>query len=269
MEIWQAIILGIVQGVTEFLPISSTGHLVVMQRVFGMEEPKLTFDVIVHVGSLVSIFVFFWKDIWALVKNPFCKFTGLLMVASLPVVIAGFALQDVIATDMRASWIVAGSFVITGFLLLIADYFIARLGESRPAKTDADITYLDALIIGVMQAFALMPAISRSGVTLTGALGRGLDRKAATRFVFFMAIITIAGAGALEAIGLIRDPGAVEAIGFAPLAVGFVLSAVVGYASIGLLLRLISSAKLRYFSYYVWGLAALIFVDMIFFNRFF
>ncbi|MCL2204181.1 MAG: undecaprenyl-diphosphate phosphatase [Defluviitaleaceae bacterium] len=269
MDVWQAILLGIAQGVTEFLPISSTGHLVVMQRVFGMEEPKLTFDIAVHVGSLVSIFFFFWKDIWALLKKPFCKMTGLLLVASVPVVVAGFLLRGVIAHELRASWLIAASFIITGLLLVAADYFANRQGLSERPKTDRDITFLDAFIIGLMQALSLLPAVSRSGATLAGALGRGLNRESATRFIFFMAIIAIAGAGALESVELVRDPSAIENIGAVPLVVGLLVSAGVGYLAIGLLLRLLKAAKLRYFSYYVWALAAFILLDMLVFNLFF
>jgi undecaprenyl-diphosphatase len=240
-----------------------------MQRVFGMEEPKLTFDIVVHVGSLVSIFVYFWKDIWAMVKNPFTKMTGLLIVASVPAVIAGFLLRDVIGNQFRASWIVAATFIVTGVLLVAADYFTTRQGKTERPKTDRDITFLDALIIGCMQALALLPAVSRSGATLTGALGRGLNRETATRFIFFMAIIAIAGAGVLEAVDLVRDPSAVEHIGIAPLLIGFAVSAGVGYLAIGLLLKLLKAAKLRYFSYYVWALAAFILLDIFVFNLFF
>jgi len=269
VEIWQAIVLGIIQGITEFLPISSTGHLVVFNNVFGIEEPMMVFYIVVHVGSLVAIFVYFWKDIWALLKNPFCKMTGLLIVASVPIVIVGFLLEDIIAAELHATWIVIASFIITGFLLITADYFIKNLGNKGQPKEDRDITYLDALIIGIMQAFAILPAISRSGITLTGAVGRGLNRQTAMRFIFFMAIISIAGAGALQTLSIVRDPSSVEQIGLAPLAIGFVISAIISYASIGLLMKLVQSAKLRYFSYYVWVLAALITLDVIFFNRFF
>ena len=269
MSVWQAIFLGIVQGVTEFLPISSSGHLVVLQRVMGMEEPKLTFDIIVHVGTLVSILVFFWKDIWALMKNPFTKMTGLLVVATLPVVISGFFLRDVVENQLRTPWLLALAFIITGILMVTADYLTKRPGRPSPGKSDRDITYLDALIVGVMQAMALPPGISRSGTTLTAALGRGLRRETATRFIFFMALIAIAGAGALEASDLVRgNTEAIEYIGFLPLAAGFVFSALVGYLSIGLLLKLLKVAKLKYFSYYVWALAGFILLDAAVLNIF-
>jgi undecaprenyl-diphosphatase len=269
MNIWQAVILGIVQGITEFLPVSSSGHLVVLQRVFGMEEPALTFDIVVHLGSLVSIFAFFWKDIWALLKNPFTKMTALLIMATVPVVVAGFFLRDAVEHELRSPWILALSFAVTGVLLAAADYFASGRGRKGRPKADRDITFTDALIIGCMQALALPPGISRSGTTLTGALGRGLNRETATRFIFFMAIIAIAGAGAMEASELVLGNASVSRIGAVPLLTGFAVSAAVGYMAIRLLLKLLKASKLRYFSYYVWALAALILLDTAVTNLFF
>ncbi|MCL2500117.1 MAG: undecaprenyl-diphosphate phosphatase [Defluviitaleaceae bacterium] len=272
MSVWQAILLGIVQGITEFLPVSSSGHLVVLQRVFGMDEPALTFDIVVHLGSLVSIFVFFWKDIWALIKRPFSRMTGLLIVATVPVVITGFFARDFVENQLRSPWVLAVAFTVTGFLLVAADYFTnngKRDGINVRKRVDRDITFADAAIIGCMQALAVPPGISRSGATLAGALGRGFNREIATRFIFFMAIIAIAGAGALEASELVRGNVTVDAVGFAPLMVGFLVSAAVGYLAISLLLKLLKAAKLRYFSFYVWALAIFILLDMAVLNLFF
>ena len=264
MSIIQAIILGIVQGITEFLPISSSGHLVVLQRVFGIEYPALTFDIVVHLGTLVSILVVFWKDVWVLIKNPFSKMTGLLIAASVPVVIAGFLLRDAIEGDFFRGGLWLGiAFIITGILLQFSDKFTS--GD----KGDKDITFVDAIIVGCMQAMALPPGISRSGTTITGALFRGVNRESATRFSFMLAIIAIAGSGVLEVFRLMTGDAPAMAIGAAPMVVGFAASAVVGFLSIGLLLKLIKACKLRYFSYYVWGLALLILVDHFVIRHFF
>jgi len=261
MTIFEAIILGIVQGIAEFLPISSSGHLVVLQRVFGMEEPKLTFDIVLHLGTLLAIVVVFWGDIFALIKNPFSKMTGLLIVGTIPVVIAGFLFRDVIENYLRGGIWLAAAFTVTGFLLVTADKF------TKPTKGEKDITYMDALFVGCLQALALPPGISRSGTTLTGAFARGISREAATKFSFMLALIAIAGAGTLEAFLLFtREPAEAFAVGLAPTIIGFIVSAVVGYASIKLLLRLIKACKLRYFSYYVWALAALILLDYLLIN---
>ena len=253
----QAILLGIVQGIAEFLPISSSGHLVLLQRIFGIEYPALTFDIVVHLGTLCSILAVFWKDVWALVKNPFSKMTGLLIVASLPVVVAGLFLRDAVEGFLRGGLWLAVAFTITGVLLQISDRFTS--GE----KSDKDITYLDALIVGCMQAMALPPGISRSGTTITGALMRGINREAATRFSFMLAIIAIAGSGALEAFRIATGEASLGAIGVMPMAAGFITSALVGFLSIGLLLKLIKACKLRYFSFYVWALALFILIDYV------
>ncbi|MCL2388311.1 MAG: undecaprenyl-diphosphate phosphatase [Defluviitaleaceae bacterium] len=278
MSIFQAIILGIVQGIAEFLPISSSGHLIVMQRVFGMQEPALTFDIVVHLGTLVAILIVFWSDVLALIKNPFSKMTGLLIVATLPAVIAGLLFRDLIENYLRSGIWLAAAFTVTGFLLVAADRF------TKGVKEEKDISYVDALIIGCLQALALPPGISRSGTTITGALSRGINREAAAKFSFMMAIIAIAGAGTLEVFRLITRSDNIcdtyetygicctlsePAVGIGAMIFGFLAAAIVGYLSIKLLLKLIKACNLRYFSYYVWVLAALILLDYIVFNLFF
>ena len=266
MNIWQAIILGIVQGVAEFLPISSSGHLVILHTVFGvdMEDPAFfTFDIVVHLGSLLAIVLVFWNDIWALIKKPFSKMTGLLIVGSIPVVVAALLFGNIIETYLRTGVWLAAAFIVTGFLLLFADRFTAGKKEER------DITYVDALIVGCMQALALPPGISRSGTTITGALSRGINRETAARFSFMLAIIAIAGAGAREGLRVFTGGTSTATVTAAPMIIGFVTSLVVGYFSIKLLLELIKRCKLRYFSYYVWGLAGLILLDLVIVNQFF
>jgi len=259
----EAIILGIVQGIAEFLPISSSGHLIVLQRVFGMEEPALTFDIVVHVGSLLAIVIVFWRDIWALIKNPFQKMTGLLIVGTIPVVVAGFFLRNAIENYFRTGIWLAAAFTVTGFILLLADKF------KKLPKEEKDITYMDALIVGFFQALALPPGITRSGTTIMGGLSRGINREAAAKFSFMLAIIAIAGAGTLELIQVLRGEVPSGNVGFTQMAIGFIASFVVGYFSIRLLLKLIKACKLKYFSYYVWVLAALILLDTWIINRFF
>jgi len=264
MSILQAVILGIIQGIAEFLPISSSGHLVVMREVFGLDGEMLTFDIFVHVGSLAAILVVFWRDVWKLIKNPFSKMTGLLIVGTLPVVFVGFFLRGIVEGELFSSGIwLAAAFTVTGALLMMADKF------KEPRKEERDITYLDALIVGCMQALALPPGISRSGMTITGALSRGIKRDVAAHFSFMLAIIAIAGVGFVEALELATGRVTIENIGVAPIIFGAVASALVGYLSIHLLLKLIKACKLRYFSYYVWALAGLILLDYWLINRFF
>jgi len=264
MSILQAIILGIIQGITEFLPISSSGHLIILHQLFGIDKGAFTFDIVVHLGTLIAIIIYFRADIWAILKNPFSKITGLLIVGTIPVVIAGFFLRGVMDNFRTGIWL-AAAFTLTGVLLLMAD----RISFGQ--KEERDITWLDALIIGCFQAMAIPPGISRSGTTITGGLIRGLNRETAARFSFLLAIIAIAGATVLEHMSeFVQGDGAnIAAIGVGATIAGFITATVVGYFSIGLLLKLIKACKLRYFSYYLWGLAVLIFVDWMIFNRFF
>ena len=271
MTTLQALILGIVQGVAEFLPISSSGHLIVLQRVFGIEEPHVTFDIFLHVGSLVAIVIVFWKDILEILKNPFGKMTWLLIVGSLPAVVVGFIMYTggILENNFRSGLWLACAFTVTGFFLLLADKI------TDTPKQEREITYMDALIVGFFQALALPPGISRSGTTIFAGLSRGINRAAAAKFSFMLAIIAIAGAGLLDLIASLRGSGYNERfadasyIGPVPMIVGFVASMVVGYLSIRLLLELIKKCRLKYFSFYVWGLAALILVDYFIVNRFF
>lgn len=271
MTTLQALILGIVQGVAEFLPISSSGHLIVLQRVFGIEEPHVTFDIFLHVGSLVAIVIVFWKDILEIFKNPFSKMTGLLIVGSIPAVVAGLVMYTggILENNFRSGLWLACAFIITGVFLVLADK------TTNTTKEERDITYVDALVVGCFQALALPPGISRSGTTIMGGLSRGINRAAAAKFSFMLAVIAIAGAGLLDLVASLRDSGYEERfadasyIGAVPMIVGFVASLVVGYVSIRLLLELIRKCKLKYFSFYVWGLAALVLVDYFVVNRFF
>ena len=266
MTVLQALILGVVQGVAEFLPISSSGHLIVLQRVFGIQEPKMTFDIVAHIGSLTAVIFVFRRDIAALIKKPFQKMTGLLIVGTLPAVAAGFLLKDVIESTFRQGLPLAAAFALTGLMLWAADYIKPAGGVY---KKENDITYLDALVVGGMQAVGIPPGVSRSGATIAGGLLRGLDRETAARFSFLLSIIAITGAGVLQAADIARDNTAVTAADAAPMLVGFFASALVGYLAIRLLLNLIKACRLRYFAYYTLTLAVCIAADTLFTRYFF
>jgi len=264
MSILEALILGIVQGISEFLPVSSSGHLTLLQRVFGLDEEMLTFDIFVHVGSLVAILVVFWRDVWELIKKPICKMNGLLIVGTIPAVIAGLFLRNIMRGGIFDSGIwLAAAFTLTGVVLFLTDKF------KEPTKEERDLTWKDALFVGCAQALALPPGISRSGMTIAGALSRGIKRDVAANFSFMLAIISIGGVGVVEALELATGRVTIENIGALPLIFGAVAAALVGYLSIHLLLKLIKACKLRYFSYYVWGLAGLILLDLLLVGLFF
>ena len=262
MTIWQAVILGVVQGIAEFIPISSSGHLVVLQHVFGIDEPGMTFDIIVHIGSLCAVFAVFWQDILKLIRNPFQKMTLMLILGTLPAVVVGFTIRQHMHIFNQAL-ILAAAFVFTGVLLLIAD------NVKHANKTMKEMTALDALVVGCMQAVALVPGISRSGATITGALVSGVNRETAARFSFLLSIIAILGAGSLEALDVLQSYEGVYRGDIPAFMIGFVMSALAGYFAIRLLLELIKKCQLKYFSYYVFVLAALILADRFIFGLFF
>ena len=261
MEIYQAIILGIVQGVAEFLPISSSGHLLILQTLFDIREPGVKFEIVVHLGSLCAVIAVFWRDIIELILDPFQKYVRLLIIGTIPAVIVGFLFRDYIDEIFSQALYLALAFIFTGVLLILADNI------TRVYKRERDITYFDALLVGCMQAVALPPGISRSGATITGGLVVGMRREVAARFSFMLSIIIITAAGTLEAFELREANFQIDDI--AHLMVGFFAAAITGYISIRLLLRLITKAKLKYFSLYLFILAALILADGFWFNFFF
>ena len=265
MTIWQAVVLGIVQGIAEFLPISSSGHLVVLQRVFGIDLPGMTFDIIVHIGSLFAVFAVFWRDILFLIKNPFQKMTVMLVVGSIPAAITGFLFKSDIERIFNQGFYLAAAFILTGMLLLAAD----SIPKTHTCKAEKDITILDALIVGCMQAVALPPGISRSGATITGGLLSGLNRETAARFSFLLSIIVIGGAGLLEAWEVYQSPEIIYSGDIIPFIAGFVAAAAAGYLAIRLLLELIKKCKLKYFSYYLFILATWLMIDRFVLNWFF
>ncbi len=263
MTVIQALILGIIQGLAEFLPISSSGHLVLLQRIFGIDEGTLTFDVILHIGTLIPVFIVFKDEIIGLIKKPFQRLTLLLIVGTLPAVIAALFFGDIIEKLFEGGLFLAVGFFITGVFLLYAD----RAGSTK--KREEHMSVFDALIIGLMQALAICPAISRSGSTITGALLRNVERETAARFSFLLSIPAIAGALVLQIKKLVTGEVTASSIDIIPTVVGFAAAAVCGYFAIRFMLKLIKDCKLKYFSYYVFILCGLILLDNILFKMFF
>jgi len=260
MSLLEAIILGIVQGLTEFIPVSSSGHLALGHMLFGLEEEGLLFTIVVHVGTLVPVLIVFRKDIWALIKRPFQKMTFMLIVATIPAVIVGLLFEDRVEQAFTTMQFLVAGFLITGTVLIISD----RLRKAT--KTADEITWLDAALIGIAQAVAIFPGISRSGSTITASLSRGINREDAAKFVFLMSIPIILGATVLQIIHVARGNVAAYEIDFAVLGAGFVSAALSGYLAVNFLLAAIKKAKLRYFAYYVLVLAKVLIFGMIVLN---
>lgn len=265
--ILQALLLGIVQGLTEFLPISSSGHLIVLPALLGWRDPfisSLPFAVMLHVGTLLALLVYFRADWLRLVPaglallrdrstagDPDRRLALLLAVTIVPAALVGVVFNEVIEREVRAVGLVALMFVIGGAILWLAD----RWG--RRDRTMADLTVRDALLIGVAQAAALVPGISRAGISISAGLFLGLDRAGAARFSFLMAAPIVAGAGLFEARRLFGGDGA---LGSQPaaLAVGMVAAFVAGLLAIHVLLRFLRTNSTLPFVLYRVGLALVV-----------
>jgi undecaprenyl-diphosphatase len=267
----QALVMGIVQGLTEFLPISSSGHLIIVPTVLGWTDPfieSLQFSVMLHMGTLLALLVYFWRDWLALVPagvaairdrstagDPDRRTALFIVVATIPAAIVGFLFNDYIEQNVRQAGLVAVMLVIGAAILWLADRWgpkllrVEGLGAGR------------AFGIGVAQAFALIPGISRSGISIAAGLFAGLDRESAARFSFLMAAPVIAGAGIFEARKMVA--AGVPNGDLVPLVVGFVAAAVSGFLAIAFLLRYLRTNTMAIFVAYRLVLAALVFVYLL------
>ncbi len=260
MSLWEATILGIVQGLTEFLPVSSSAHLVLVPWVLGWRDPGLTFDVTVHLGTLLALLLYFGRDLAHLARRLLVgapdgrRLLSALIVGTLPGAAAGYFAKGFFETLFaRPDWV--GVFLLgTAVLLAVAE----RAG--RRSRSLATLGAPEALCIGVAQAVAIAPGISRSGSTIAVGLLLGFTREAAARFSFLLAIPIILGAGAYQFLGL-RHAGVVS-IAWGPLLVGFFAAFAAGYAAIGGLLRYLRTRSLYPFAFYCLLVGALVVVGI-------
>jgi len=224
MGLIQSIILGIVQGVGEFLPISSSAHLIVVPWLLGWQEHSLAFDVALHAGTLAAVVAYFWRDWLGIIKG---KFLWYIVVASIPGAIIGKLFEEKAETVLRSPILIACTMSAFAVVFYLIDKFSWK---TRSLKT---VNYFDSLIIGISQAFAIIPGISRSGITMAGGMGLRFDREAAARFSFLISAPIIFGAAVLK----FKDISAIASgeNGFS-LLVGFTVSAVTGFLSIHFLL---------------------------------
>ncbi|MDQ0155070.1 undecaprenyl-diphosphatase [Robertmurraya andreesenii] len=242
----EAFILGIIQGLTEFLPISSTGHLYLGRHLFGLDEAGLFLDTMLHIGTLLAVLVIYKEELIQIVKNPFGKLSLLLVVGTIPAVIVGFFLSDLFESISKTGVTVGWEFLFTGFILWIAD------GVKKGAKKMDSISYGDALFIGSFQAAAIFPAVSRSGLTIAAGLFRKLDRETAAYFSFLLSIPAIAGGIVLQTGELFT--GHIEAVSLGSLLVGTIASALFGYFAVVWMLNFLKRRSLKVFAVYVWVL---------------
>lgn len=267
MQWWQAIILGIVQGATEFLPISSSGHLVLVQNLMGLELGTVFFEVVVHVATLFAVIVFFWKRILAISFREWI----VIGIATIPAVFMGLAMQFFFHDIFSSLSIVAVMLFITGLINYYADSILEQRGagfEQPESHSDSDVPELiTAFKIGLAQALAIIPGISRSGSTVAAALSLGVDRSTAFTFSFLLAIPAISGAFILQLFTLIQEGSVASTLTFAslpPLLLGALASFVVGWCSLYFLEKIMIAARLEIFAWYCWVVAALTLVASMF-----
>jgi undecaprenyl-diphosphatase len=246
----EAFILGMIQGLTEFLPISSTGHLYLGRNLFGLQEAGLMLDTMLHLGTLLAVFIFYKEELLNIIKNPFSKLTYLLIVGTIPAVVIGLVFKDFFDEISKTGVTIGWEFLITGLFLWFADSI-----KNGYKKMD-QISYKDALIIGTFQAAAIFPAVSRSGLTIVAALWRKLDRETAAYFSFLLSTPAIAGAVVLQFFDLFSGQG--EEITLSALLVGVVSSALFGYVAVRWMVNYLKRHSLKPFAVYVWILGFIV-----------
>lgn len=287
MSLLESIILGIIQGIAEFLPISSSGHLAIFKKFFGLDDVGIAYDILLHLGTLVAVFVVYWSDIWKLIKEgigiivdvcrnvgrffgnksgknelPYInvvstvyrRFVMLIIVSTIPTGIIGIVFSKVFNMDNPSLIIPGISLLITALMLYVVD--------DLPAgnKTPKEMTYKNSIILGIAQGVATLPGISRSGTTLTVGILNGLDRKFAVKYSFIMSIPAILGACVLDLKDLFEPGNSIGGTQLTYYIVGAAVAGIVGYVCIKTLLLLFKNRKMKYFSYYcfVMGIAAII-----------
>ncbi|BCB75289.1 undecaprenyl-diphosphate phosphatase [Phytohabitans flavus] len=255
---WQTIVLGVVEGLTEFLPVSSTGHLTITENLMHLKTDDLgvtAYTAIIQVGAIVAAIIYFWRDIVRIVvafvtglasaagrEQPAWRLSVAVVLGSIPIAVVGLAAKSVIESTLRSLWWVTAGLLLWSLVMVFAERV------ARQARKERDVTGKDGIVIGLVQCVALIPGVSRSGATISAGLLRGLDRVTATRMSFFLGIPALTAAGILEAFSA-RDDVA-STVGWGPTALGAVVSFVVAYASIAWLLRYVSRHSIVVFAGY-------------------
>jgi undecaprenyl-diphosphatase len=268
MDYIEAIVLGLIQGLTEFLPISSSAHLRIYPELFGWGDPGAAFTAVIQIGTELAVLLYFWRDIWRIATTWLrslarpelrgqldARMGWFIIIGSVPIVVLGVVLKDTIETHFRSLWLIGTTLIVLGLVLGVAD----RFGAS--SKTLRRLSPRDAVLMGLAQALALIPGVSRSGATLSMGRALGYERETATRYAFLLAIPAVIGAGVFE----LKDvPNGENSYGWGPTVVATVVSFVVGYAAIAWLLRYVATRSYTPFVVYrvVLGAATLVLVGV-------
>jgi undecaprenyl-diphosphatase len=266
LDIWAAIVLALMQGLTEFLPISSSAHLILVPQILGWPDQGLAFDVAVHLGTLIAVIAYFHREVVDIVTATLRSLFGrahesgdahlgwAILVATVPVVVAGFLMEDIVETRLRSPLVIAVATAFFGVLLWIADL------RRNSVDDEHNISLLMAFLIGIAQVLALIPGTSRSGITITAGLGLGLSRQTAARFSFLISMPAIAGASVLESFELVQSP---DPVPWAAMLVGLLVAAISAYLCIRLFLNVIERIGMLPFMAYRLLLAAILMVVFI------
>ena len=279
MDSLQAVALGTIQGLTEFLPISSSGHLVISQQLFGLKESALLFDISVHIGTLMAVIVYFEKELRGILESVFwsirallkreaslteiyqdsyVKLTVFIVIGSIPTAILGIWIHGVSDTLFSSVAIVGSMLVVTGVLLFMTGFMLwSTTWIQKEGATISQFSIKKAIVVGLIQGLAIIPGISRSGSTIAAGLFLGLDKETAAKFSFLLSIPAILGAGIL----ISRDIHFNTTLPLKIMLIGFVTSGIVGYASLRFLVLIVKKGQLHFFAPYCWlvGILALIF----------
>ena len=258
-----AIILGIVEGLTEYLPVSSTGHLTIAEKLLGLEvnDPAVTaYTAFIQIGAIAATLIYFFKDF---VRFALAWFRGLrnaearndpdyglawaVIIGSIPVGLVGFFARDIISGPLRSLWVVAAALVIWSIVIVVAERMHTAFERKGQLRGEHSVRPIDGLIIGLVQCFSLIPGVSRSGATISAGLARGIDRVTSTRLSFFLAIPALVAAGLFQAV---EEKDGLSALGIGPVLVGLVTAFIVAYATIAWLLRFVANHSLIPFVWY-------------------
>ncbi len=247
MTIWQSVVMGLVQGLGEFLPISSSAHLVLVPWLFKWHDPGLTFDIALHIGTLIAVIAYFWRDWVKLIRGAFQgtkskegRLFWYLVLATIPGAIMGLLLEEKAETVFRNPVLIAVMLIVLGVILYWADR------KGRKLTDVNNISLGQSLMIGISQALAIIPGVSRSGITMTTGLLLGLTREGAARFSFLLSAPVIFGAGLIKVPDILANPGMINT----PFLIGMLVSALSGAASIGFLLKYVQKKDFLPFVWY-------------------
>ena len=246
MEVWQAIVLGAVQGFAEFLPISSSGHLILLQNWFGIKENVIFYSVMLHLGTLIPVIIVLWKQILELFKKPFNKF-GYLVLATIPAGVVGIIFSKALDLDLlfaNNAWLLSITFLITAGEMLFSEMRCKKVQMINP------INLKTSFIMGCGQAVGVLPGISRSGTTVTAGCIAKVDRSENASFTFLMSIPIILAAVLLESLDVVSS-GGIVGVDPIPLVVGILTSALCGYIAIKFMMSIIKKANYKWFSLYL------------------